>query len=360
LSKYKPRTKRVEVAFSNYEEYIELMTKYKQPSNKIFDPVSYQSFYGNDVGHEVLKVSVAETHGKAPKCKIWDCKRRVTMMPSGNYFSLCDVHKLNKRNNGSDYKGTIKSHLSGPFRYFSHRLIAKVVEQVGDFKDSSGDPPSVEEMARADYFHESTGGLPNDQLHLDPQVIGRITLGLRLLDNKGNRGDKFMDFYYMNKYYAKHKYDRDSKPEKLIRYVWNHLLRFQEIDRVKLLAILIGLKVANDNNVDGIKAGERREYIQIQTAKMLLRQLKPFTKVWAQPGPGPNNFKVKPKLNKKSNIRFGKEALELADRVLMGPGGKKIDEYVLKEALERQKRLYVGFDNEGVKLYRPAVKLIRP
>ena len=45
---------------------------------------------------------------------------------------------------------------------------------------------------------------------------------------------------------------------------------------------------------------------------MLLRQLKPFTKVWAQPGDGPNNFKVKPKLNKKMNIKFGKEALELA------------------------------------------------
>ena len=42
---------------------------------------------------------------------------------------------------------------------------------------------------------------------------------------------------------------------------------------------------------------------------MLLRQLKPFTKTSAQPGPGPNNFKVKPKLNKKMKIRFGKEAL---------------------------------------------------
>jgi hypothetical protein len=51
---------------------------------------------------------------------------------------------------------------------------------------------------------------------------------------------------------------------------------------------------------------------------MLLRQLKPFPKTWAQPGPEPNNFKVKPKLNKKLNIRFGKEGLELADRVLMG------------------------------------------
>ena len=62
-----------------------------------------------------------------------------------------------------------------------------------------------------------------------------------------------MDFYYMNRNYAKHKYHRDSKPEKLIRYVWNHLLRFQDIDRVKLLAILVGLKVAYDNDVDDIR-----------------------------------------------------------------------------------------------------------
>ena len=84
---------------------------------------------------------------------------------------------------------------------------------------------------------------------------------------------------------------------------------------------------------------------------MLLRQLKLFTKTWAITGDGPNNFKVKPKLNKKMNIRFGKEALELADRVLIGPGGKKIDEYILKEALGRQKRLCVGFNKEtGEKL----------
>ena len=62
-----------------------------------------------------------------------------------------------------------------------------------------------------------------------------------------------MDFYYMNRNYAKHKYHRDSKPEKLIRCVWNHLLRFQDIDRVKLLAILVGLKVAYDNDVDDIR-----------------------------------------------------------------------------------------------------------
>jgi hypothetical protein len=58
------------------------------------------------------------------------------------------------------------------------------------------------------------------------------------------------------------------------------------------------------------------------------------------------------------NIRFGKEALKLANRVLMGSGGKKIDEYVLKEALDRLKRLCVGFNKEaGEKLYRPGVKL---
>jgi hypothetical protein len=74
--------------------------------------------------------------------------------------------------------------------------------------------------------------------------------------------------------------------------------------------------------------------------------------------PGSNNFKVKPKLNKEMNIMFGKEALELADRILMGPGGKKINEYVLREALERQKRLCSGYDKEtGEKLYRAAVKL---
>jgi hypothetical protein len=74
---------------------------------------------------------------------------------------------------------------------------------------------------------------------------------------------------------------------------------------------------------------------------MLIRQLKTFTKTWAQPGLGPNNFKVQPKLNKKLNIKFGKEALELADIVLMGPGGKKVDDYVLREALDRQKRNYI-------------------
>jgi hypothetical protein len=48
-----------------------------------------------------------------------------------------------------------------------------------------------------------------------------------------------------------------------------------------------------------------------------------FTKIWKGLIIGFNNFKVKPKLNKKLNIRFGKEALELAGRILMGPGGRR-------------------------------------
>ena len=51
-------------------------------------------------------------------------------------------------------------------------------------------------------------------------------------------------------------------------------------------------------------------------------------------------------------IRLGKEALELADRVLMGKGGRKIDEYVLREALGRQKRLCVGYDKEAGVFYK--------
>tara|TARA_B100000315_G_C14212264_1_gene422607 strand:+ start:234 stop:491 length:258 start_codon:yes stop_codon:yes gene_type:complete len=74
--------------------------------------------------------------------------------------------------------------------------------------------------------------------------------------------------------------------------------------------------------VGDIRTRERPEYIQIQTAKILLRQLKPFTKIWEEPIMGvPNNFKVKPKPNKKEKIRLGKEALKIADLVLMGPGG---------------------------------------
>jgi hypothetical protein len=39
------------------------------------------------------------------------------------------------------------------------------------------------------------------------------------------------------------------------------------------------------------------------------------------------------------SIRFGKEALELADRVLMRPRDRKISKYILTEALDRQKKL---------------------
>jgi hypothetical protein len=123
------------------------------------------------------------------------------------------------------------------------------------------------------------------------------------------------------------------------------------------LAILVALKVAYDNDVDDIRTRERPEYIQIQTAKMLLRQLKPFTKTWEQPGDGPNNFKVKPKLNKKEKIRLGKEALEIADWVLMGPGGKKINAYVYEKAIERRRKLFVTYGEFGRQIYRPAVKL---
>ena len=59
------------------------------------------------------------------KCKIWGCGRPRSKIPSGAYFALCDIHKLNKRNNGSDFRGTLKSHISAPFRYVIHRLIAK-------------------------------------------------------------------------------------------------------------------------------------------------------------------------------------------------------------------------------------------
>ena len=79
------------------------------------------------------------------KCKILDCRRPVSNIPSGSYFALCDVHKLKKRNNGSDFRGTIDSHVAAPFRYFSHRLIAKVIEQTGDLRNTSS-TPSVEEV----------------------------------------------------------------------------------------------------------------------------------------------------------------------------------------------------------------------
>ena len=58
-----------------------------------------------------------------------------------------------------------------------------MLETIGDLKNISSHP-TAEEVARADRLEE-TKSLPEDQLHLDPQVIGRITIGLRTLDNKG-------------------------------------------------------------------------------------------------------------------------------------------------------------------------------
>ena len=39
------------------------------------------------------------------------------------------------------------------------------------------------------------------------------------------------------------------------------------------------------------------------------------------------------------NIKFGKEALELADRVLIRPGGKKIDEYIQRSLRNTEETL---------------------
>jgi len=58
-------------------------------------------------------------------------------------------------------------------------------------------------------------------------------------------------------------------------------------------------------------------------------------------------------------IRFGKEALELADWVLLGSGGRKINEYVLREGLGRRRKLFVTVGDDNEQIYRPAVKLSR-
>ena len=54
---------------------------------------------------------------------------------------------------------------------------------------------------------------------------------------------------------------------------------------------------------------------------------------------------------------MGKEALEIADWVLMGPGGKKINEYVYEKAIERRRKLFVTYGEFGRQIHRPAVKL---
>ena len=294
---------------------------------------------------------------KRTTCKLWGCRRPVSNIPSGSYFALCDVHKQKKRNNGSDFRGTIDSHIAAPFRYFSHRLIAKVIEQTGDFKNTTS-TPTLDEAVLSDKL-EVTESIPPDQLHLDPQVIARVTIGLRKLDNLGSKSDPFVDFFDMNRHYGKQFREKDYSPNKMLRYVWNSLLRYQEIDRVKLLAILVGMSVIYDNDVERMKTKEKPEYIQIQVAKMLLRQLKPFTKRWPGPTIGKQEFTVKPKLNKKMMIKFGKEALASVEWMLMGAGGRKINEYILEKAIERRKKLFITIDNDNEQIYRPAVKLSR-
>ena len=49
----------------------------------------------------------------------------------------------------------------------------------------------------------------------------------------------------------------------------------------------------------------------------------------------------------------------MADWVLMGQGGRKIDEYVLREALGRRKKLFITIGDNNEQIYRPAVKLSR-
>ena len=53
----------------------------------------------------------------------------------------------------------------------------------------------------------------------------------------------------------------------------------------------------------------------------------------------------------------GKEALKIADLVLIGPGGGKINEYIYEKAIERRRKLFVTYGEFGRQIYRPAVKL---
>ena len=56
-----------------------------------------------------------------------------------------------------------------------------------------------------------------------------------------------------------------------------------------------------------------------------------------------------------SNLK--KEALKIANWVLMGPGGRKINEYVYEKAIERRRKLFVTYGEFGRQIHRPAVKL---
>ena len=56
-------------------------------------------------------------------------------------------------------------------------------------------------------------------------------------------------------------------------------------------------------------------------------------------------------------IKFGKEALANVEWMLIGPGGKKINDYILEKATERRKKLFVTIGDNNQQIYRPAVKL---
>lgn len=58
-------------------------------------------------------------------------------------------------------------------------------------------------------------------------------------------------------------------------------------------------------------------------------------------------------------IRFGKEALASVEWMLIGPGGKKINDYILEKAIERRRELFVAYGDGGEQVRRPAVKLSR-
>ncbi len=58
-------------------------------------------------------------------------------------------------------------------------------------------------------------------------------------------------------------------------------------------------------------------------------------------------------------IKFGKEALANVEWMLMGAGGRKINEYILEKAIERRKNLFITIGDDNEQVYRPAVKLSR-
>ena len=69
---------------------------------------------------------------------------------------------------------------------------------------------------------------------------------------------------------------------------------------------------------------------------------------------GPNNLKVKLKLNKKLMTKLGKETLELVDQILMGLRGRTINEYILAQATARRKKPFVTIGDLGLEIFRPS------